>query len=48
MDYKLTLTQQELQQVVNALSELPFKQVAAVFSNIQKQVQDQEDLSKEE
>jgi len=42
MDYTLTLTQQDIQIVINALADLPFKMVANTFASIQKQVTDQD------
>lgn len=41
MEYKITITEQQLMVVLNALGERPLKEVIDTFSSIQKQAMGQ-------
>lgn len=41
-NYTITLSQTDLQFIVQAIAELPFKHVASILSNLQNQVVDQD------
>jgi hypothetical protein len=43
MEYTLTLTQQDVQIIINGLGELPLKVAANTFAKLQKQVAEQDD-----
>lgn len=45
MTYELKLTQQQVQVIAQALGELPLKVALATFSDIQRQVQEQDEAS---
>lgn len=46
MKYKIEITEQQLQILSSALGKLPFEVVAPLISELQKQINDQQDVHK--